>query len=127
MSLEGGLGAGKSTFASAVLEALGADRPPEGSPTFPLVHRYPLKAGAEALHIDLYRLKSEGEIEAAGILEDLWNLDAIVLVEWLSLWPETHSALMQEPVSTGRKRYLVSLAFPSSGDVNLRDLKIDQL
>ncbi len=119
------MGAGKSTFASAVLEALGANRPPEGSPTFPLIHRYPIKGGSEAIHIDLYRLKSEGEIEAAGLLEDLWNREAIVLVEWLSMWPGVESELLA-PQSRG-KRYKVNLALDAGGDLSLRSLVITLL
>ncbi len=125
MSLEGALGAGKSTFASAVLEGLGAERPPEGSPTFPLVHRYPLRGGGEAIHLDLYRLKSEAEIEAAGLVEDLWNRDAIVLVEWLSMFPVTEAELLEN--DPHRRRFSVRLAHDGAGDVNLRDLKIVRL
>jgi tRNA threonylcarbamoyl adenosine modification protein YjeE len=125
--LEGELGAGKSTFAAAVLEGLGADRPPEGSPTFSLVHRYPLKRGGEVLHIDLYRLKSEGEIEAAGILEDLWNLDAIVLVEWLSMWPGVEEPLLEESSAAARRRFRVNLALSQDGDPLTRSLQVERL
>ena len=84
------MGAGKSTFARALLDALGLARPPEGSPTFAIAHEYP-RLGTRGLgavvHIDFYRLKSEAEIEDAGIETYYWERDAIVISEWLSLWP----------------------------------------
>lgn len=122
MVLEGPMGAGKSTFASAVLEGLGADRPPEGSPTFPIVHRYPLRGGGEVIHVDLYRLKSEAELEAAGLVEDLWNRDAVVMVEWLSQFPDTQAELLSP--ESGRRCFAVELAFVDGGDHSLRKLSI---
>src|SRR5262245_58300605 len=61
--LEGTLGAGKTTFARALLEALGVHQPPEGSPTFAIAHEYRARAVPEIVHIDFYRLKHESEIE----------------------------------------------------------------
>ena len=115
------MGAGKSTFAGWLLEALNAERPPEGSPTFPLVHRYPRRGQPEVIHIDLYRLKSEEEIEGAGILEDLWNRDAIVLVEWLSLWPGVEQALFED---AGRRKVQVFMGLDAELPSEQRSLRI---
>lgn len=80
------MGAGKSTFARALLLALGIDQPPEGSPTFAIAHEYRSKRG-EAVHIDLYRLRSEEELDDAGIPQYFWGREAVVMVEWLSMFP----------------------------------------
>jgi tRNA A37 threonylcarbamoyladenosine biosynthesis protein TsaE len=45
------------------------------------------------VHADGYRLKSEAELEATGLLETLWDPEAVVLFEWMDLFPETADAL----------------------------------
>ena len=82
VGLTGGLGAGKSTFARALiaarLAALGrAEDIP--SPSYTLVQTYDL-GGVELWHADLYRLGSPAEIAELG-LEDAFAT-AISLVEW---------------------------------------------
>jgi len=75
--LEGELGAGKSTFARALIHALGHEGPVP-SPTYTLVEPYRLDAGT-VYHIDLYRVSSESELEFLG-----WSEldDGLRLVEW---------------------------------------------
>ena len=78
--LAGDLGAGKTTLAKGLISGLGAC-PPEDvlSPTFSLVHEY--EGDPKVYHIDLYRLDRVPEFETLG-LDDLWDEDAIVLIEW---------------------------------------------
>lgn len=77
--LRGELGTGKTTFARALLRALGVgDR--VKSPTYTLLERYPVR-GREAFHLDLYRIAGPGELEWLG-LDELEQGGAIVLVEW---------------------------------------------
>ena len=78
--LQGDLGAGKSTLARALLRALGVEGAIR-SPTYTLVERYPLAAGGEAWHMDLYRIGDPGELEFLGLDTD----DATL---WLVEWPE---------------------------------------
>lgn len=85
--LHGDLGAGKSTLARAWLRALGVNGPVR-SPTYTLVERYPLPAGGEALHLDLYRIGDAGELEFLG-------LDDIDPVLWLVEWPERGAAALR--------------------------------
>lgn len=78
--LRGELGAGKSTLARALLRALGVTGAIR-SPTYTLVERYPLPAGGEAWHLDLYRIGDAGELEFLG-------LDGGEATLWLVEWPE---------------------------------------
>lgn len=76
--LSGGLGAGKSALARAIVRTLAGDPDMDvPSPTFALVQPYESPTGP-ILHADLYRLASEREIGELGLLDR----DAIVLVEW---------------------------------------------
>jgi tRNA threonylcarbamoyladenosine biosynthesis protein TsaE len=78
VSLQGPLGAGKTTLAKGIAEALGIDEPLT-SPTFTLISSY---EGSLALnHVDLYRLGGSREIEDLG-LEEVFSADAVTLVEW---------------------------------------------
>jgi tRNA threonylcarbamoyladenosine biosynthesis protein TsaE len=75
--LAGELGAGKSTFARALIRALGHTGPVP-SPTYTLVEPYEL-SGVDVYHVDLYRVSDEEELRYLG-----WNeLDGgLRLVEW---------------------------------------------
>jgi tRNA threonylcarbamoyl adenosine modification protein YjeE len=100
--LSGGLGAGKTALARAMVRTLvGDSRMDVPSPSFALVQPYDAN-GAPLLHADLYRLRSEREIDELGLFD---RTDAIVLVEWPERAPELMSlATMQ-----------VALSVPSDG------------
>lgn len=92
--LEGPLGAGKSTAARHLIQALGVELHPEGSPTFAVAHEYVTRAGREIIHLDLYRLNSSQEIEAAGVPAYFWERPgAIVISEWTSRFPELKESI----------------------------------
>ena len=75
--LRGELGAGKSTFARALIRALG-HRGAVPSPTYTLVEPYELPSG-NIYHVDLYRISSEDELRYLGWME----LDeGFRIVEW---------------------------------------------
>jgi tRNA threonylcarbamoyladenosine biosynthesis protein TsaE len=78
--LIGDLGAGKTTLAKGIVSGLGA-APVEdvSSPTFTLIHEY--GRDPKVYHIDFYRLDKMPELDSLG-LDDLWDQDAIVLIEW---------------------------------------------
>lgn len=80
VGLEGGLGAGKTTFTRAAVRGLGlSERVAVTSPTFALLHQY--QARLPIAHIDLYRLADEVELEELG-LDELLDQGAVLFVEW---------------------------------------------
>lgn len=108
--LRGELGTGKSTLARALLRALGVQGAIR-SPTYTLVERYPLAAGGEAWHLDLYRIADAAELEFLG-------LDSSEAVLWLVEWPDRgQGGLPQEDLvvtlqveGTGRRVELAPLS-----------------
>jgi tRNA threonylcarbamoyladenosine biosynthesis protein TsaE len=83
--LSGELGSGKTTFVGYLAEALGIEAGWVSSPSFTIVQRYPPgKRGIAVTHVDLYRLKSERELEGLGLEETLAS-ESLVVVEWPSV------------------------------------------
>lgn len=81
VALEGNLGAGKTTLARGLIQALLGKDEPVPSPTFTLVQTYTQGDGKPAVwHFDLYRLSHPDELVEIGWEEAL--ADAIALVEW---------------------------------------------
>jgi tRNA threonylcarbamoyladenosine biosynthesis protein TsaE len=107
--LAGGLGAGKTTLARAIIRALMKDIALEvPSPSFALVQPY--EANRQViLHADLYRLAAAREIDELGLFD---REDAIVLVEW----PE------RAPDLVSRATIAVTLNIPEGGDGRIAEI-----
>ena len=102
VTLTGGLGAGKSALARAIIRTLagdpGLDVP---SPSFALVQPYETPRGP-VLHADLYRLAAAREAGELGLFD---RPEAIVLIEW----PE------RAPDLAGEATVAIALSIPRSG------------
>lgn len=78
--LAGEMGAGKTSFAQGFGAALGITGPIT-SPTFTLVHSYPIDRRRTLHHADLYRLDRMSDIDDLA-LHELAEFGGIVLIEW---------------------------------------------
>lgn len=107
--LHGPLGAGKTSFARALLTAMGVGERVK-SPTYTLLESY-TAAGRPAWHLDLYRIADPGELEWLG-LDALIDPAALILVEWaergIGALPAADLALYLDYAGAGRSASLRS-------------------
>jgi tRNA threonylcarbamoyladenosine biosynthesis protein TsaE len=78
VSLVGALGSGKSVLVRGICRGLGVDEDVL-SPTFILYEEY--NGRLPVIHLDLYRLEHEREIEELGVF-DRFGDGSVILVEW---------------------------------------------
>ncbi|MDR1657161.1 MAG: tRNA (adenosine(37)-N6)-threonylcarbamoyltransferase complex ATPase subunit type 1 TsaE [Deltaproteobacteria bacterium] len=105
VTLQGPLGAGKTTLCQGLAEALGVTFDQVVSPTFTLVNVY--KGLRTIYHLDLYRFGDQPaeEFYGAGLDEYLWQ--DICLVEWADrltddFWPKERLDLEVDYNDAGR-------------------------
>jgi len=79
VTLDGDLGAGKTTLARAICMGYGV-RDEVTSPTFAIVHQYEAPK-SPVYHVDLYRLDGPRDLQNIG-WDDLLQTDALLIVEW---------------------------------------------
>jgi tRNA threonylcarbamoyladenosine biosynthesis protein TsaE len=81
VTLEGDLGAGKTTLVKAVAAAVGIDPATVTSPTFGLIHLHDTADGSlRIVHADMYRLSDVSELHELG-----WE-DAIAVAPGCRCW-----------------------------------------
>ena len=79
ITLEGDLGAGKTTLVQAIVRGYGV-RDAVTSPTFAIVHQYGAPR-SPVFHLDLYRLAGPHQLANIG-WDDAVASRAVLLVEW---------------------------------------------
>jgi len=80
VTLQGGLGAGKTTLARGILRGLGFEGEAP-SPTFAIVQGYePPETRLPLAHVDLYRIEEPGELDELGL--DDWLTSGALVIEW---------------------------------------------
>ena len=109
--LIGDLGAGKTFLARAISTALGADPLDVASPSFAIVHEYPLPNAAPIIHIDGYRLSdSRREWLEIGIPEMLAG-PGVKLIEWpkraFEEFEESHVEIVIRVLDDGTREIVV--------------------
>jgi len=91
VALSGGLGAGKTTLARAIIAALGHSGEVP-SPTFSIIEVYtPPAVRLPLVHADFYRLDDPAEADELGL--DDYRADGVLLAEW----PDRAGGFAHEP------------------------------
>ena len=85
------MGAGKTTFTTAVCKELGVQEDAISSPTFAIVNEYRSREGKPIYHFDFYRIENPREALDIG-LYDYLDSGALCLMEW----PENIEGLLPE-------------------------------
>ena len=85
------MGAGKTTFTTAVCKALGVQEDAVSSPTFAIVNEYRGGQGQPIFHFDFYRIDKPAEALDIG-LYDYLDSGELCLMEW----PENIEGLLPE-------------------------------
>ncbi len=79
IALIGDLGTGKTQFVQGLAAGLGIDSTTVNSPTFTLLQTY--EGRLPLIHVDLYRLENQKEVDALG-LEEYLEGKGVAAVEW---------------------------------------------
>lgn len=85
------MGAGKTTFTTAVCKELGVEEDAISSPTFAIVNEYRGRGGRPVFHFDFYRIENPAEALDIGLYDYLDSGD-LCLMEW----PENIEDLLPE-------------------------------
>ena len=118
ISLEGDLGAGKTTFARHLIQALGYEGRVK-SPTYTLCEPYPIQINSSnpstatnitAHHFDLYRMRDPLEWQEAGFAEH-FDQPGFCLVEW----PEKADGTLPD--------FDIAIHLIAGDDENARDIR----
>jgi tRNA threonylcarbamoyladenosine biosynthesis protein TsaE len=121
IALVGPLGAGKTAFVQGLAEGLGIGPAPVASPTFVLASEYVAPGGLRLAHVDLYRIESAAELDAAGF-RDLLAPEVVLAVEWADRFPEALPAdrlelrIARAPGDPGTQREILAVGLGSAAD-----------
>ena len=85
------MGAGKTTFTSAICGVLGVNEDAVSSPTFSIVNEYRTASGEPLYHFDFYRIDNASEALDIGFY-DYVDCVSLCIIEW----PENIEELLPE-------------------------------
>ncbi|PZU09287.1 tRNA (adenosine(37)-N6)-threonylcarbamoyltransferase complex ATPase subunit type 1 TsaE [Sphingomonas sp.] len=105
VTLDGPLGAGKTTLARGLLAALGLEEDAP-SPSFPIVIAYDEGLRLPVWHVDLYRIEDAEEAEELGLDDAL--ADTALVIEWAERlgpgrWPDALVLSIEDAADEGRR------------------------
>ncbi|HSW46317.1 MAG TPA: tRNA (adenosine(37)-N6)-threonylcarbamoyltransferase complex ATPase subunit type 1 TsaE [Phycisphaerae bacterium] len=128
IALVGPLGSGKTALVKGIAQGAGvADLRQVNSPTFVIVNEYdgsPAGVALRIYHVDAYRLRGPGDLDALGF--DEMCAQGAVIVEWADrvegLLPSDCLTLRIDVLDGDSRRFLVSARGPSSGNL-IADLR----
>lgn len=120
--LQGDLGAGKTTFARALIQGVGYPGRVK-SPTYGLLESYQA-GGFDFLHLDLYRIENPAELEYLAI-SDQFTENGILLIEWPEKAPDALPAadLLMKFRETGESRSMECEVHSTLGMKVIKNLK----
>lgn len=75
------MGAGKTTFTTAICRRLGVKEDAVSSPTFAIVNEYKTMSGSSVFHFDFYRIKNVEEAFDIGFY-DYVDSGNLCIIEW---------------------------------------------
>jgi tRNA threonylcarbamoyladenosine biosynthesis protein TsaE len=104
--LSGPMGAGKTQLTTWILKELGIEN--GASPTFAIHHRYSV-GGDHVDHFDLYRLKSDADLETTGFWDVVNEVDNLVIVEWADRLPD-------DSYPRNRHRHYIEISAAADGE-----------
>lgn len=85
VGLIGDLGAGKTELVKGIARGLEIPETQVTSPTFTLVNEYP-GGRLHLVHMDLFRLEHESELEELGF-DELCRGEGVLVIEWFDRFP----------------------------------------
>lgn len=120
IALIGPLGAGKTALVRGIAAGAGVSDPREvNSPTFVIVNEYEADSGRTPLrlyHIDTYRLRHGGDLEALGF-DEMLSAGAL-LIEWADrvedMLPPDRLTITLEPLDDHRRQLACRASGPRS-------------
>jgi len=116
ITLEGDLGAGKTTFIQGLAKGLGI-KEQITSPTYVLVKKYKIPASDSLpvfryfYHLDCYRIEKSWQISELGFEEIINNPQNIVAIEWperiAEILPEDKIVIKSEGIDEDKRKIII--------------------
>ena len=108
----GTMGAGKTTFISAICKSLGVEEDDISSPTFAIVNEYRSDSTGQLIyHFDCYRIEDDEEALDMGV-EDYFESGSLCFIEWPDrierFLPEDTVEVSIEETESGARKVTVS-------------------